>query len=112
MPARIAETRAMLSFLLRPGTEGTVMLGVGAATESPALTESGLIAAVDGFAVTATGAIRGVGDWSMGGDVFVSLAAQATTMVALLSTSKTDLMFIGVDGQAGVPKSNGIPLLV
>src|SRR4051812_31530806 len=70
-PARIADTRAILSRLLRPGTEGTVI--AGAFAESPGF---GGITLVESIAITVTGssavpiAWGGVAGWA-------SFAAQA-----------------------------------
>src|SRR4029078_13720119 len=71
IPARIAETSARLSFLLRPDTDGTVIEAFAVSLTSR--TEAGLSASP---AVTFTGSSVGRGDCSTGGLLLASFAAQ------------------------------------
>ena len=76
-PARIADTRAMLSFALRPGTEGTVIFGPFAGDVSAGVTESGLIAGAGTVSLTATGSSVGIEGCCTVGAGLASFAAQA-----------------------------------
>jgi hypothetical protein len=73
IPARIADTNARLSFLLRPGTAGTV-IGGAFAVSGDFDTESGLILLNASPAVTTTGS--SLGSLSTEGAGFASLTAQ------------------------------------
>src|SRR5687767_249266 len=76
IPARIAATRARLSFLLRLGTVGTVIAAVGRGMV-PLITADALrAAAVPIVSVTDTGSSVGTGDCSSGRDVLPSFATQ------------------------------------
>src|SRR5438874_13054942 len=90
IPARIAATSARLSFLLRPGTDGTVIEGfVVTAVSVFAGTESTLIGVSASPAVTATGLSFGSAACSTGGGgVFASFTAQADKKKARLSPTR------------------------
>src|SRR5687767_8634706 len=76
IPARTAATRARLSFLLRPGTEGTVIATFAGTMVSLTNAESVRAAGVPIVSVTDTGSSVGSGDCSTGGEVLPSLTTQ------------------------------------
>lgn len=89
IPARIAATSARLSFLLRPGTDGTVIEGfVVTEVSVRGGTESALTALSASPAVTATGSSLGSADCSTGGEVFASFTAQAHKKTARPSPTR------------------------
>src|SRR6478672_8829271 len=98
IPARIAETRARLSFLLRPDTDGTVIEAF--AVSLVRRTESEVSASP---AVTFTGSSVGRGDCSTGGLLLASFAAQpmrTRTRPRLAArkreSKKVDVIVVGV----------------